>query len=125
MESRKFRVLVNTSSKEIEPTDNSSTGEEFVQYRSHRGNGVGELKNSLISGPWKMIEVSEEKLQESLRDMTISLGNILTNIQKVNTAKLSTIEVGLEISAEGGVTLIGSATAGVTAAITLKFDMPD
>jgi len=42
--------------------------------------------------------------------------------EKSNDFKLKQIEVGIEISAEGGVNLIGTLTAGAKTAIKLTFE---
>jgi len=42
--------------------------------------------------------------------------------EQANDFKLKQVEVGIEVSAEGGVNLIGTMTAGAKAAITLTFE---
>ncbi|AGA90748.1 hypothetical protein Thimo_1983 [Thioflavicoccus mobilis 8321] len=60
-------------------------------------------------------------LATSLRDLTAQLGELFGDLRAVGGYELQEVQVGLEISAEGGFNLIGSAKAGGKGAITLTF----
>jgi hypothetical protein len=67
-------------------------------------------------------EVDAEKIQKSLRELVEQLSGIMKeNKIKMGSLHLSELEVNVEITAEGGVALVGVAKAGIKGAITLKF----
>ncbi len=49
----------------------------------------------------------------SLADLSGKISQILQDIKNVGDFKLKKVELGVEISAQGGVSLIGSVKAGV------------
>jgi hypothetical protein len=77
------------------------------------------------------------KAAETVRDVAnidaetlkTNLSNLISRVSKVidmaeasaNGLALSEVQVGVEITAEGGVALIGTASVGATASITLTF----
>lgn len=69
----------------------------------------------------KRVAVDTEVLTSSVRDMTETLSSTFNEARSVTGATLDEATVSLEISAEGGVSLIGSAKAGIKGAIELKF----
>jgi hypothetical protein len=67
-------------------------------------------------------EVDAEKIQKSLRELVEQLSGIMKEDKiKLGSLHLSELEVNVEITAEGGVALVGVAKAGIKGAITLKF----
>jgi len=73
------------------------------------------------TGLSRIVPLDADQLAASLRDLTGELGKIFTDIKRVGGFELNEVQLGLEISAEGGFNLIGSAKAGGKGAITLTF----
>jgi hypothetical protein len=69
-------------------------------------------------------QLSVDQLQESLKDLTGKLGAILADVKAIGGFQLSEIQVGVEVTAEGGVNLIGTLSAGATGAMQLTFKPP-
>ncbi|MCP4379405.1 MAG: hypothetical protein GY794_24945 [bacterium] len=69
----------------------------------------------------KVVSLNSDQLASSLRDLTGELGKLFTDLLRVGDFELKQVEVGLEISAEGGFSLIGSVKAGGKGAVTLTF----
>lgn len=65
--------------------------------------------------------IPSDKLQASLVGLCEDLSNILTGIKEVGNFRLKEVTIQVEVSAEGGVNLIGSAKMAGKGAITLKF----
>jgi hypothetical protein len=64
------------------------------------------------------------KLKSNLADIVAKLGMITADLESpASKYSLTELEVGLEISAEGGVSLIGTAKAGATASVKLTFSV--
>lgn len=79
-------------------------------------------KGIFDSGPIMPIEIPVEKLRASLTDLVAKLRVATKDLaDKADGISLKELEVGLELSAEGGVSLIGTAKAGATASIKLTF----
>ncbi len=76
------------------------------------------------TGLSRIVPLNTDQLAASLRDLTGELGKIFADLQRVGRFELNQVQVGLEISAEGGFNLIGSAKAGGKGAITLTFAAP-
>jgi hypothetical protein len=72
-------------------------------------------------GVSELIPMGTDELAASLKGLTGELGRLFGDIRRVGAFELHEVQVGLEISAEGGFNLIGSAKAGGTGAITLTF----
>ena len=72
-------------------------------------------------GGSRVVPFDTAELAESLRALTSQLGDLFSGIREVADFNLQQVQVGLEISAEGGFELIGSARAGAKGAITLSF----
>ncbi|MBN1479305.1 hypothetical protein JXA70_03425 [candidate division KSB1 bacterium] len=67
-------------------------------------------------------EVDAEKLRKSLRGLVGQLSDIIKDDNiKMGSLHLSELEVHVEITAEGGIALVGTAKAGIKGAICLKF----
>lgn len=67
--------------------------------------------------------ISISKLKANLAALAEDISNMLPDIPQSQGMRLKQITAGVEISAEGGITLIGSLTAGAKAALTLTFEM--
>lgn len=85
----------------------------------------GTLSGSLLSPGDKIKEISADKLRQSITDLSGNISDILQDIKNVGGFNLNQVQVSMEISAEGGVALIGSAKAGAKGAITLTFERHD
>ena len=60
-------------------------------------------------------------VQESLAELSGRLSTLLADLKAVGGFQLSEVRVGVELTAEGGVNLIGNLTAGAKGAIELTF----
>lgn len=69
----------------------------------------------------KVVEVSAEKLRSQLAAFCTQLGQVFTDLRAVGAFRLDEVTVGIEITAEAGIRLIASGTAGATASIQLTF----
>ena len=65
--------------------------------------------------------VDVDQLRANLKQVCDGMVEVLRDIRAVGELKLKSVQIGIEISAEGGVTLIGTATVGGKGAITLTF----
>lgn len=83
----------------------------------------GEVKETLRRGKGfsEVVPLDTDKLAASLQGLTGELDRLFTDVQRVGRFELNQVQVGLEISAEGGFNLIGSAKVGGKGAITLSF----
>jgi len=66
-------------------------------------------------------EIDVDTLKQSLSRLTGQLDSLFQDLKAVGSFKLDQVEVSLEISAEGGVALIGTAKAGASEAVKLAF----
>ncbi len=64
-------------------------------------------------------------LRESLKDVCGDLTEALRDIRDVGRFRLAEVSVGVEVSAVGGISLIGTASVEGKGAITLKFEDVD
>ncbi len=69
-------------------------------------------------------EVPVDQLHQSLKNLTATLATVLADIKAVGGYELSEVQVGVELTAEGGVRLIGNLTAGAKGAMQLTFRPP-
>lgn len=69
-------------------------------------------------------ELSTEALSESLQNIHGSLNELFGSIKAVGDFELQEVKLTLDITAEGGFALIGSAKAGMKGGITLAFKPP-
>jgi hypothetical protein len=67
-------------------------------------------------------EINIEQLKSNLKQLSQDIGELFSVAEQANDFKLKQVEVGIEVSTEGGVHLIGTLTAGAKAAITLTFE---
>ena len=85
----------------------------------------GRLGGGILQGGTSTIkELSTETLKKSLGQLSSSLSEIFDDLRTVGNAELSQVQVEVEINAEGGGSLIGTAKAGISGAISLTFDIP-
>lgn len=80
-----------------------------------RGLGLGDHLERRIA------EIDADTLRQSLASLTGQLETLFQDIKSVGGFKLSQVQVSLEISAEGGFALIGTAKASASGAISLTF----
>ena len=71
-----------------------------------------------------LADVPVDQLHESLKDLTAKLATVLADLKAVGGYELSEVQVGVELTAEGGVRLIGNLTAGAKGALQLTFKPP-
>jgi hypothetical protein len=69
-------------------------------------------------------EFSTDKLTESLKDIHENLNELFGSIKAIGDFELQEVKLTLDITAEGGFALIGSAKAGMKGGITLSFKPP-
>lgn len=67
------------------------------------------------------IPIEVGKLQASLKSLSGKLNSMFHDLRAVGEFELNEIQVSVEISSEGGVSLIGSLKAGAKGAISLTF----
>lgn len=65
--------------------------------------------------------VSTEKLKVELAAVSAAVLKVLDDIKQVGQFKLKEVTLGVEVTAEGGIVLVGTAKVGGKGAITLKF----
>ncbi len=77
-------------------------------------------KGHIDTGPLMSVEIPVERLKASLSDLVAKLRAATIELAaKADGLSLKELEVGIEVTAEGGVSLIGSAKAGGTASLKL------
>jgi len=80
-------------------------------------------KGLVTRGPEAILEeIDVAELNANLRKVAADLDDILEGVETKGGFALKGIEIGLEITAEGGVNFIGTMTVGGKAAITLSFE---
>lgn len=62
-----------------------------------------------------------DKLQENLGNLCRQVGTMMNHVKQVGDFKLKEVTIQVEITAEGGIELIGTAKVGGKGAITLTF----
>ena len=80
-----------------------------------------EVKEVFGIGASGVVPFDTAELAASLRGLTGQLGELFGGLGEVGGFELQQVQVALEVSAEGGFNLIGSAKAGGKGAITLTF----
>lgn len=65
--------------------------------------------------------IPTDRLKKSLTGVSEAVLTVIKDIKQVGQFKLKEITLQVEVSAEGGINLIGTATLGGKGAITLKF----
>jgi len=100
--------------------DSSDTTQADVNL-APSGEERREIKEMFGGGPSRVVPFDTAELVASLQALSGQLENLFGGLRAVAGYELQEIQVGLEISAEGGFNLIGSATVGGKGAITLTF----
>ena len=59
-------------------------------------------------------EIDADKIKQSLSELSSKLSDMFQDIKTVGNFKLQTIQLSVEISAEGGVSLVANAKAGAS-----------
>lgn len=105
-----------------ETVASDSNVQTFDAYRggtlSGGGNDGGDRTHS------KVKELSTDKLSASLQNIHGSLNELFGSIKEVGEFELQEVKLTLDVTAEGGFALIGSAKAGMKGGITLTFKPP-
>ena len=84
-------------------------------------NSTGTL--GILDGPRQLVEVDADKLKQSLGELATTIHGVLEDIKQVGDIPLKEVQLAVEVSAEGGVALIGSAKAGAKGTLTLTFGL--
>lgn len=82
---------------------------------------VDEQAKGLLSAPLRKVEVDPEKVKGELAKLELLPDNPDQDDGTLQLWQMDEIELTVEISAEGGVQLIGSATVTVTGGIHVTF----
>jgi hypothetical protein len=70
----------------------------------------------------RLVEIPVERLKASLSELVSKLRAATSDLAaKTDGLSLRELEVGIELTAEGGVSLIGTAKVGATASLKLTF----
>ncbi|KPA15923.1 hypothetical protein MHK_003870 [Candidatus Magnetomorum sp. HK-1] len=88
-----------------------------------------ETKRGTLSSPSRTLSKKQPKvrlmdvgkLRQSLSDLSEGISEICSDIKKVGDFKLKQVEVLVEVTAEGGLALVGLAKVGTKGAINLTF----
>jgi hypothetical protein len=72
-------------------------------------------------GAFGVASIPVETLRANFREATQMLSEALGDIHNVGTFELQEVEVGVEVSAEGGVQFVGTAKVAGSGSIKLKF----
>lgn len=107
----------NTLSVVLGPTEARAARAEVPEEATL---GPREVANRLL-GP---VEISVDRLRESLAKLTGNLSALLADLKDVGGFELAEVQVAVELTAEGGVNLIGNLTAGAKGGIQLTFKPP-
>ncbi|MGA1839916.1 MAG: hypothetical protein ACMUIU_04750 [bacterium] len=65
--------------------------------------------------------IDVNKLKQSIGDLSTKISSIFHDIHKVGEYRLQEIQISVEISAEGGISLVGTLKGGARGAVTLTF----
>ena len=66
-------------------------------------------------------DIPVSKLKESITNLSTAFLSTLSDIQEVGKFKLKSVELQVEVTAEGGIEFIGTSKLGAKGAITLTF----
>lgn len=70
---------------------------------------------------WRVQQIGKDTLQHSIRLLSKSISEMLNSIEPVTGYQLDQFCIQAEITAEGGIALLGSAKVGATGGVTLTF----
>lgn len=91
-----------------------------VSPQATDGEGV-EVKEMFGGGGVRVVPFDTAELAASLQGLSGQLGELFGGLREVAGFELQQVQIGLEVSAEGGFNLIGNAKAGGKGVITLSF----
>ncbi len=77
----------------------------------------------LLDTKERILEVDADRLRRSLSEFSASMTEVLRDLKRVGEIPLKEVQLTVEVTAEGGVALIGTAKAGAKGAITLTFGL--
>jgi len=66
-------------------------------------------------------DLPTERLRENLNKVCLGIASMLDDVKKVGDFKLKEVTIQVEVTAEGGIELVGTAKLGGKGAITLTF----
>jgi len=69
----------------------------------------------------KLKQIPVNVLKRNLTSISLSMLNVIDDIKQIGKFKLKEVTLQVEVSADGGVSLIGTASLGGKGAISLKF----
>jgi hypothetical protein len=69
----------------------------------------------------RIAQIDADTLRQSINNLTGQIAGLFKDIKAVGDYQLREVQVHLEVTAEGGVALIGNVKAGAKGAITLTF----
>jgi len=92
-------VLVEEPSKKAKTLDESGFYETSISVRN----------------------IDVNKLKQSIADLSTKISTIFHDIRNVGEYRLQEIQISVEISAEGGISLVGTLKGGTKGAVTLTF----
>ncbi len=84
-------------------------------------NEAGSDTLGLLTSGTVIKHIDAGKIRQSLSDLSGQISEILQDIKAVGDFKLKEVSLSVQIGAEGGVALIGTAKAKASGAISLKF----
>ena len=79
------------------------------------------FKSKLSPGKSSVRQMDVEKLKQSLSELSGGISEIFSDMKEVGGFKLKQVEVMVEVTAEGGLALVGLAKVGAKGAINLTF----
>lgn len=71
-----------------------------------------------------LVRIPAETLKRNLSETSGAVLEALQSLQAVGEYRLKKVVLQVEISAEGGVSFVGTAKAGAKGAVTLEFEAP-
>ncbi len=81
---------------------------------------ITDIKNTKAIHPTIKSKLDINKLKDNLRDFCKEISSVIPT-EPFNSFNLSEISLTVEISAEGGISLIGTSKVSASSAIQLKF----
>jgi len=81
---------------------------------------ITDIKNTKAIHPTIKSKLDIDKLKDNLRNFCKEISSVIPN-EPFNSFNLSEISLTVEVSAEGGISLIGTTKVAASSAIQLKF----
>ena len=86
---------------------------------------TGHTKGLSLGGSWQACKLTPvDVLNKNLQSVSEAMLDALAGMKSVGDFRLEEVSLQAEITAEGGVQLIGTSKIGAKGAITLKFVVP-